>query len=119
MSVEQLLKKIKERRGYLLPYHEFLAKEDPEYLEAFENFIPGTLGRTRALTPKIKEFIVFAIDAALTYEAGLKTHIKRALDLGATKDEILDVLEAASVVRTSALTVGVKALREVLEESKK
>ena len=58
-----------------------------------------------------------AIDAATThlYEPGLRTHIRNALRYGATKEEIMEVLELVSVLGIHSCTLGVPVLLEELE----
>ena len=115
-DTEEHLKKIKERRGYLLPTHEFIVKEDPDYIEDYERFIQGLNAKTKAFTPKEKELILVAVNCNLNYLPGLKTHMTWAFNLGATKAEVLETIEVAGVHRPQALTIGIKMLVEVLEE---
>ena len=70
--------------------------------------------RHGTLEPKIKELIYVAIDAATThlYEPGLRAHIRNALRYGATKEEIMEVLELVSVLGIHACTLGVPVLLE-------
>lgn len=68
------------------------------------------------LEPKMKELIYIAIDAATThlYEPGLRQHMRNALKYGATKEEIMEVLELVSVLGIHACTLGVPVLLEEL-----
>ena len=64
----------------------------------------------------MKELIYIAIDAATThlYEPGLRQHMRNALNYGATKEEIMEVLELVSVLGIHACTLGVPVLIEEL-----
>ena len=113
-----LKQKFTEERGYwdekLLGQ---LLRLDPDFFEAYWNFsaIPWRKG---ALSPKIKEFIYIAIDASTThlFEPGLRLHIQNALKCGATKEEIMEVLECVSVLGIHTCAVGVPILAEELEK---
>ena len=86
---------------------------DPDFFEKYLEFSahPWKKG---VLEPKIKEFLYIAIDATATHlwESGLRSHIRRALDQGATMEEILEVLEVISIVVIHSCTMGVPVLVE-------
>ena len=73
--------------------------------------------KNNALSPKIREFIYIAIDASTThlYLLGLKLHME-ALALGATRDEIMEVLELTSVLGIHTCTMGVPILMDELQD---
>ncbi|GAB3378514.1 carboxymuconolactone decarboxylase family protein [Amycolatopsis echigonensis] len=105
---------IKER-GYWNPFWEGLLSLDPDFFDAYREFsaVPWRKG---VLEPKIKELIYTAIDASTThlYEPGLRQHIRNALGYGATKEEIMEVLELTSVLGIHTCTLGVPVLMEEL-----
>jgi len=105
------------RRGYLAPSQEGLLQLSPDFFEAYLRFssIPWTSG---TLPRKVKEFIYIAVDAATThlYESGVRTHVRRALEEGATSDEILEVLQITSLLGMHTLAVGVPILADELHE---
>src|SRR5262249_52972213 len=74
--------------------------------------------RTGALEPKLKELVCVAIDGAAThlYEPGLREHVRRAIELGATKEELLEVLQLTATLGIHSCTVGVPILVEALGE---
>lgn len=102
-------------RGYWNTFWEGLLSLDPEFFEAYLNFsaVPWRKG---VLEPKVKELIYTAIDASTThlYEPGLRQHIRNALGYGATKEEIMEVLELTSVLGIHTCTLGVPVLMEEL-----
>jgi alkylhydroperoxidase/carboxymuconolactone decarboxylase family protein YurZ len=69
-----------------------------------------------ALVPKLEAFVRLAIDVSAThlYRPGVRQHIRRALDLGASRDEILEVITLMSVVGIHAPATGLPILEEEL-----
>jgi len=104
-----------EARGYWNEFWDGLLTLDPDFFEAYVAF-SSVPWRTGPLEPKFKELIYIAIDAATThlYEPGLRQHIRNALNYGATKEEIMEVLELVSVLGIHACTMGVPVLMEEL-----
>jgi alkylhydroperoxidase/carboxymuconolactone decarboxylase family protein YurZ len=68
------------------------------------------------LTPKFVELISIAFDAAIThmYAPGTRRHIKAALNLGASVDEIMTVLKLCVSQGANALDFSVPVLAEEL-----
>ena len=104
-----------EARGSWNEFWDGLLKLDPEFFQAYLTF-SGVPWKNGPLEPKFKELIYIAIDAATThlYEPGLRQHIKNALKHGATKEEIMEVLELVSVLGIHACTLGIPVLMEEL-----
>lgn len=104
-------------RGAWSDAWEAILRLDPDFFESYLKMsgVPFTRG---VLDPKVKEFVYIVADANAThlYEPGARQHIRKALELGATSAEIMEVLECASTVGIHAMTVGVPTLLEVLEE---
>ena len=92
-----------------------IAKMDPEWLESF--LAMGMKPRLRGvLEPKVWELIAIAVDAATThlYGPGVRRHIKKALELGASQDEIMAVLEGVAVLGIHSCALGFPILAEEL-----
>src|SRR3954454_19933144 len=68
------------------------------------------------LDPKLEAFLRLAIDVSAThlYRPGVRQHIRRALDLGATRAEILEVITLMSVVGIHAPATELPILEEEL-----
>ena len=66
------------------------------------------------LDAKTVEFLAIAVDASCThmYGPGLRRHIRRALELGATKEEINAVLQCVSVLGIHTMSLGAPILLE-------
>jgi alkylhydroperoxidase/carboxymuconolactone decarboxylase family protein YurZ len=69
------------------------------------------------LTPKLIELLSIAFDASYThmYAPGTRRHIKAALKLGVTVEEIMEVLKLCVVQGVQACNLGVPILLEELE----
>ncbi|GAC1410806.1 MAG: hypothetical protein NVSMB69_12930 [Novosphingobium sp.] len=86
---------------------------DPAWMEDFLRM--GTSAWQRnVLDPKTLEFIAIAVDASCThmYAPGTRRHIAKALDLGATPQEILSVLQAVAVLGIHSVALGAPMLVE-------
>ena len=68
------------------------------------------------LDQKTWELIAIAVDASCThmYAPGVRRHIRGALAAGATKEEILAVLQAVSVLGIHSMSLGAPILVEEL-----
>jgi alkylhydroperoxidase/carboxymuconolactone decarboxylase family protein YurZ len=69
------------------------------------------------MEPKLVELLSIAFDASYThmYEPGTRRHIKAALKLGATVEQIMEVLKLCVVQGVQACNLGVPILAEELE----
>ncbi|WP_213958837.1 carboxymuconolactone decarboxylase family protein [Variovorax sp. dw_954] len=66
------------------------------------------------LDAKTVEFLAIAVDASCThmYGPGVRRHIRKALELGATKEEINAVLQCVSVLGIHTMSLGAPILLE-------
>jgi alkylhydroperoxidase/carboxymuconolactone decarboxylase family protein YurZ len=94
----QLIERMKAARGYVYPEWEFAARQDPDFVEAYNRLYELGLGEGRHVPAKVREFVAIALLAFRGGEqAGLVAHMKRAMRLGATREELLEVLETCLV----------------------
>ena len=107
-----------DARGYWNAFWDGLLELDPDFFEAYLQF-SGVPWHNGTLSPKFKELVYIAIDAATThlYEPGLRQHVQNALRHGATREEIMEVYELTSVLGIHACTLGVPVLLEELENA--
>src|SRR5581483_3535664 len=114
---EAIVRRAEERRGFVPYWLRFMAEVDVDFLEAYDRIYELTAVREGALPAKFRELIVCAAVAIGGYDSGLKEHVRRALRLGATKEEIVEVFQSA-YFHTGALTLvhGMIALIDVLKE---
>ena len=116
-DLEALKRDIIEARGYWHPFHEGLLRLNPDFLKAYLDF-QSAPWKSGHLEPKVREFIYIAVDGAVThlYEKGLRRHIENALALGATQQEVLQVvLLTCSASGHQTHELGMSVLMEELE----
>ena len=92
----QVIKKVKEKRGYILPYHELFFFVDPGLLDAYDHFYENLTLVSRHLDNKTKELIWFAILIGVQEKAGT-LHIKRGIKAGIGDREFSEVLALCQV----------------------
>jgi alkylhydroperoxidase/carboxymuconolactone decarboxylase family protein YurZ len=112
---EEIRAEFTAKRGYWNSFWDEMLLLDAEFFAAYTQFssVPWVSG---TLEPKVKELIYTAFDVSAThlYVSGLRQHIRNALDYGATREEVLEVIELASVIGIHSCTVGVPILVEEL-----
>ena len=113
---EQIKAEFTKTRGYWHTFWDEILELDPEMFTAYTEF-SSVPWRTGTLEPKVKEFVYIAFDTAAThlYTKGLKLHIENAIDHGATAQEILEVMEIASVLGIHGVTAAAPILLEEVE----
>jgi len=101
------------KSGNWNPAWEPFAQLDAAWTEKFMDMAmhPVAAG---VLEPKVLEFLAIAVDASCThmYAPGTRRHIRRALELGATKEEINAVLQAVAVLGIHTCSLGAPILLE-------
>ncbi|GGE28264.1 hypothetical protein GCM10011391_03490 [Pullulanibacillus camelliae] len=109
-----------DERGYWSEMWDSVLLLDPDFLEAYLEF-SSVAFRHNYLDPKIREFIGIAVDAAAThmYEPGVRVHIQNAVKSGASKEEIMEVLELTSTLGIHAATVSVPILADLINKKDK
>jgi alkylhydroperoxidase/carboxymuconolactone decarboxylase family protein YurZ len=102
-------------RGYWHEFWDEMLELDPELFAAYTEF-SSVQWRSGTLSPKVKEFVYIAFDTAAThlYVKGLKLHIENAIGYGATAQEILEIMEIASVLGMHATITAAPILAEEL-----
>jgi alkylhydroperoxidase/carboxymuconolactone decarboxylase family protein YurZ len=89
------------------------AAMDSEWIEDFLKMGTSAWAKN-VLDAKTLEFIAIAVDASCThmYAPGTRRHIAKALDLGATPQEIMSVLQAVAVLGIHSVAMGAPMLLE-------
>ncbi len=107
-------------KGDWNPLWDTIRQWDPAFIEAYLMFrsVPHRKG---PLPPKIKEFILIAINAATThlYAPGVRRHVQNALRLGATREELLEVIQLTTIMGIHAINVAVPIIAEEIEKYRK
>lgn len=102
-------------RGYVLDYHKVMARQDFDVLQATNGLVEAAYLKQRTLDRRTKELIfIVSLTVMRASKGHIKSHIQVALDLGVSKEEILEAIEIslpeAGVV---AFQTGFDAWREV------
>lgn len=102
------------------PLWDQVRKWDAEFIEAYLTFrsVPHRKG---PLPKKVKEFILIAINAATThlYAPGTRRHIQNALRHGATREELMEVIQLTTIMGIHTVNMAVPILAEELEKHAK
>src|SRR6202012_3463318 len=104
-------------RNTWAPQWESILRTDADFLHAYLNLSAVPL-RHNHLEDKVKEFIYIAVNASSThlFAPGIQMHLKAAVDFGATREELMEVLELTSTIGIHASNVAMPILAELLEE---
>ena len=93
---------------------------DPLWTDQFFAAVGGIYdGKT--LQPKFVELLSIALDASIThmYAPGTRRHIKSALALGATMEEIMEVLKVATSFEQETINMAIPILAEEIASFEK
>ncbi|KAK5167114.1 uncharacterized protein LTR77_007844 [Saxophila tyrrhenica] len=112
---QQLKEAFTAKRGYWGTSWDPVLRLSPGFFEAYTEFssVPFDAEHGK-LDAKTKELVYTAIDCSTThlYQPGLKVHVRNAVKYGATKEEIMEVFELASLMGVKTVLMGVDALNE-------
>ncbi|MBM4447909.1 MAG: carboxymuconolactone decarboxylase family protein [Chloroflexi bacterium] len=117
---QKLMRKMKKERGYLQPTWAYMIDKDVDFMASYDELYERGLTDGKALPAKTRELIAIAILAFRGRENAVYLHAKRALELGATKQELLEAIET-TIIPGGAPTfgTGLAALMRIEEEEKK
>lgn len=122
-SAKKILAKVSKGRGFINITHQVLSREDPKMLDLTHQMFMHVMHERKALSLKVKELLVMAVNASLLYYTGTRAHMQLALKAGATKEEIFEAIEVASwpagihVLRT-CLPIYEEVMNEIKEKGK-
>jgi alkylhydroperoxidase/carboxymuconolactone decarboxylase family protein YurZ len=120
-KAEKLINEAIKQRGYMYPEWEFVCRSDPDFFENYNNLYVSAMGKGTVLPIKIRELIALGI---LAYKGVptdvLEAHIKRAMQNGATVEELLEGIET-TIAPGGAPTFhnGIKALLNIIQKDQK
>jgi AhpD family alkylhydroperoxidase len=93
---------------------DWAAQLDPAYATARAEVRRLSVGEDGTLSVKVKELVVIGILASRGLQYGVAAHMRRAIEYGATKEELFEAIKAAAVPGGGvAYSVGVRALQEL------
>jgi len=107
-----------EAHGYWDETRAEMLRHDPEFFRRYLD-LSTVADRSGALEPKVRELIRVALSGAAThlFVPGLRRSIARAVEFGATDDELMEVFELTATLGIHAANAGVPILLEVLAET--
>jgi AhpD family alkylhydroperoxidase len=96
---------------------DWAAQLDPAYTAARAEVRRLSVGEDGTLSVKVKELIVIGVLASRGLQYGVEAHMRRAIDYGATKEELFEAMKAAAVPGGGvAYSVGVRALQALEQD---
>ncbi len=114
---EKLLADMAAERGFLPKEWQWVADQDLDYLEAYNNLWRQASNEGKYLSVKTRELIVIGILAFRGSEGAVYSHCQRALKFGATIPELLEAFETMVVTGGApTFALGLKVLMRILKE---
>ncbi len=105
------------KNPYGYPFWEWVAREDPEYVRARQPLSELSIGEGRELSVKYREMVIIGILAFRGRRDGVIAHMRRAIEHGATKRELLEAIQSAAVPGGGpAFSTGAQALMQLDQE---
>lgn len=104
--------------GYWPAWADALTEISPDYAKGLFNLLAApTIGG--ALEAKTRELIHIALNVSPTtlYEPGVRRHVRKALELGATPQEVGAVFQLAAALATHSLTLAVPMLMTEMKDT--
>src|SRR5262245_61131025 len=99
---------------YGYPFWDWVAREDPEYVRARQPLSELSVGEGKELSIKHREMVIIGILAFRGREEGVVAHMRRAVQHGAIKRELLEAIQSAAVPGGGpTFSTGVQALMQV------
>ena len=93
---------------------EWLAREDPDYAKARGPLSELSIGEGKELSVKHREMVIIGILAFRGRHSGVVAHMRRAIEHGASKRELLEAIQSAAVPGGGpTLSSGLQALMEL------
>lgn len=114
----ELIDEMYAKRGYLFEWQVMLAELAPGFLRAFDaTWTEVNSDRPGGLAAKYRELVYATTASVLGEDAVAKNHMHKALEAGATRQELIDgLLVAWTPTGSRTLIHGLRTLVEVLQE---
>ena len=90
--VEEYKARYMDMAGYMYPQFEYIAEKDPEFAEAWFSMMKAWR-REGPIPPKYKEMMILLGSCMKHQDMAIRTHMKKAISLGATPEELLNLME--------------------------
>jgi 4-carboxymuconolactone decarboxylase len=93
-EAQEYLDEMVRKRGYVLDYHKKLVAADHDFAKAVDGIVQAAYLEPRRLDRKVKELIfIVSLTSMRATRAHIQSHIRVALELGCTPEEILEAIE--------------------------
>lgn len=114
---EDLKQRFIDLKGYWDESLNGLLELDPEFFEAYLGFtgVPWKKGAVDPLTKELCYLSIYA-NASHLYTPAIKTHVQKAIQFGATREQILEVFQLVSVIGMHTFLEGMPVLIEEIEK---
>jgi alkylhydroperoxidase/carboxymuconolactone decarboxylase family protein YurZ len=99
---------------YGYSWWDWVEQEDPAYVSARQPLNDLSIGEGKELSVKYREMVIIGILAYRGRQEGVVAHMRRAIEHGATKRELLEAIQSAAVPGGGpTFSVGVQALMKL------
>lgn len=106
-NTDQIFERMQAAGRKVLPMHRYLAEQDPGVLEAYDAFLRKTIYESDALDTKTKEMVLaVACLCAGSPPAVVAAHARKAMEAGATEEQMLAALELTAAVAATRKMAG-------------
>jgi len=96
---------------------DWAAQLDPAYAAARAEVRRLSVGEDGTLSVKVKALVVMGVLASRGLQYGVEAHMRRAIEHGATKEELFEAIKSAAVPGGGvAYSVGVRALQALEQD---
>ncbi len=92
-----------------------LGKQEPEFMKGFMAFMEAA-EKPNGLDKKQKELIAIALSVTAHCKWCIAFHVKNALDVGAKKEEIMDVCKIAALMGGGPALMYVQLVMKAIED---
>ncbi|MHA1856275.1 MAG: carboxymuconolactone decarboxylase family protein [Promethearchaeota archaeon] len=108
---------MEDTMGHLMDIQKLMqrmGKDNPSLMKSFQGFMQESK-KDGALSSKIKELIGVAVSVKAQCERCIAWHVKGALDLGSSKEEILEAAHVAIVLGGGPSLMYMKNVYDALD----
>ena len=115
-EIEKVFNEFMEEKNFVPDYAKFLAEENPEFLVKW--FDTRKVFRGKGVLPeKFKELLSMAGNAIRLNELGVGMHMQTAMEMGATKQEVLEASLCIWLVGgMPSLNICLRSLMKILKK---
>lgn len=96
INPQRVLERIMSDRGTVSETVKLMAKYDPRFLAHHHERFMLVMEESRQIPRLMKELMLVALDAVTYFDYGIRLHMREALRLGATAEQLMEALEVAA-----------------------